>query len=411
MSEKSAAVMKIKCEYQNVEWFYGSDSSNRTLYACVITSSSITKENIEITAIEGVHHQRKTDENVEAICFNNTVVEYFPRGLQKLFPRLIALQIANCGLREITRYDLKGFENLEILDLPLNQLTLLPNDLFSNVPNLKNIRFYKNKIRYLSSKLFQPLTRKELKYVDFKGNDKIHSFYCCERRQFNYPFLMKYPGVFCMQESVATVAALKKIIDENCDSPHPVAPTKDFFLEKMSKGFESMWTSGKFSDFTVLVGSKKFNVHKNVLALSSSKFEKMFLDESLENETDQMNIEDLNEKSVEDFLRFCYTGSIRNDMNAVEVFSLASKLDVLELKTFTEDLLVTQINEINAFKVFCLGHAYNSDKLKRAAFKEVINMFPNDVFPESLMENVEAMRGLIEIRTKYASVVNKLKNL
>lgn len=91
----------------------------------------------------------------------------------------------------------------------------------------------------MSSKLLEPVINNGLKYVNLNSNEKISASYCCGA----------YPGV-------ATVQDLMKIIDEKCDYPLPIQPSKDCFIEDFAKGFESMWLSGKFSDFIIIAGQQ-----------------------------------------------------------------------------------------------------------------------------------------------------------
>lgn len=393
--------MNFECKYDVYQFWDGSTDQaiDKSLYTCIITSSSITKRNTEINSIVGIHRSGKTGQDVEAVEFKDTIVEYFPRGLNKIFPGLIALRINNCGLLEITRDDLKGLEDLEMLNLAKNELISLADDLLEDMSKLKVIRCDENQIRYMSSKVIKPVMN-TVEIVNFSKNKKIDSF-SINSYSSNYHSI--------------PVEELMQKIDVSCDPPLLVKTSNDDFRIKFAKGFESLWLNGQLSDFTINVGAKKFLVHKNVLAISSSRFAKMFADEKMENHAKELNIEDLQEKSVEDFLRYLYTGNITEDINAEEIFSLAAKLNIPELKRLTENLIEDNIEESNALKVFCLGHAYESDKLKQAsqeaALIEVKKMFPDKTISNSLMENPQALKELIETKQKLDRLVSDFKDL
>lgn len=395
--------MNIRCQYRTEPFWDG--SMDRKIYSCQLTSASITKPDIEIKTIVGDHGYLKDNNEVEAVQFKNTVVEHCPRGLSKWFPRITVLEITNCGLKVISRAALSGHHHLEIINLANNQLTSLPDDLFLDTPKLKMVRCTDNKISRMSSKLLAPV-KNGLKFVNFLGNAKINALYV--------------PG---HKLSTATVSDLMRVIDEMCDQPpsttgettsrlttKQVSISKNRLL-KLAQGFEGMLLSGQFSDFTVVTGTRKFRVHKCVLAIGCSEFAKMFAVENPENHATELNIEDLKEKSVEAFLRYLYTGSITEDINAEEVFSLAAKLNVPELKEFTENLIVDDVSESTALKVFCLGHSYNSQKLKQAAFNKIKKMFPDKQLSNTLMENPEALKELIEMKHKLDRFVNDFEDL
>ncbi|CRK90086.1 CLUMA_CG003804, isoform A, partial [Clunio marinus] len=84
-------------------------------YTCDIHFSAITIPNMNIQSITGTHLEGKSDEDVEAIRFKDTTVNYFPQGLNKIFPNLKTVEIDNCGLKSITQRDLVGLENIRKL--------------------------------------------------------------------------------------------------------------------------------------------------------------------------------------------------------------------------------------------------------------------------------------------------------
>ena len=87
---------------------------------------------------------------MEALHFDETVVNFIPKGINLLFPNLKVLDIWKCGLLKISKTDLDGFEQLQVLSLGYNQLHSIPNDLFDDMKNLKAIFLIGNPIEYMS---------------------------------------------------------------------------------------------------------------------------------------------------------------------------------------------------------------------------------------------------------------------
>lgn len=171
------------------------------IYMCGVASARITKAGSKLKFLRD-HEEGKTDNDVEILWMVNSVIEYFPRGLNEDFPKLTSLSFTNCGLKEISRIDLFGFENIMTLDLRGNKLKMLPDDLFVNKSNLHYVYLSENKLESLSSKLLEPLNKEIFRLLDLQKNKKIDVIY------FYDP---------------ATVDSFKKTIDANCTPPRKCA--------------------------------------------------------------------------------------------------------------------------------------------------------------------------------------------
>lgn len=165
--------MEVKCVYLIKPW----KGFPNPLYTCKISSASIrSDEDKEIKLDDSTHLTGMKHEDVKAVIFTKTVVEVFPRNLDKNFPHLIIINIENCGLKEIAQEDFKGLKNLEAIFLSNNQLTTLPTNLFEAMPKLKIINFFNNKLEFLSPQLLKPLLKNDLTWVDFRKTP-IDAFY------------------------------------------------------------------------------------------------------------------------------------------------------------------------------------------------------------------------------------------
>lgn len=90
---------------------------------------------------------------------------------------------------------------------------------------------------------------------------------------------------------------------------------------------------------------KQFKVHKSVLAAKSPRIA-AFLE--TDGDTNEVKIRGLSAKSVLAFLIFIFIGSVPDDVDAIDVFYLAKKHEVAELKSECEAIILRNVNEDNA---------------------------------------------------------------
>lgn len=366
----------MKCLY-----YYDTENSS---YNCQVTSGSIRSFSRTISSLSGKHVPDKSDQDINEISFDNIyhklTVKYFPKGMKQIFSNLTSVKIHDCELKEITKNDFEDLQQLEKLSLKNNKLATLPSDLFENMPWLISIEFNGNKLKFFSSKVVKPLMNNELELIDFRGNISIDSFYGPKIRG-----------------GVRTVEELMRIINKNCTKQRKEANCwKAAHTVKMSKGFASLWESGNLSDFTIIVGLRKFRVHKTVLSIHSPVLAGMFGQaENIEKE--EMNISEVNSEGAYDFLRFLYTGDLPDLNNAMFVFALAAKLEVNELSLICEQIICEDVlSDSSAYDIFMLGQNFNSETLKLAAFNQIKAMFPDANVPDHLMKDPENLKKLIE---------------
>jgi BTB/POZ domain len=384
--------MELKCEFSSDTYY------DYKFYTCVVKEASITKPYTKIKDIIGEHQPGKSHEDVEAIMFTGANVHSFPRGLTKIFPALKVLKMCNCGLKSITRDELKGLEKLEILELCCNQLQWLPSNLLVGMTKLKRISFYNNALQRVSSKLLHPIASNDLESV---------SFGCCYPKMDSF-FGPEFDGSKSLQE-------LKDIIDARCGKP----TEKEELMCKVYKqkvidrdfmnGFKDLWETKNFSDFIIVVGSNEFAVHKCVLGAQSPIFTAIFMNDMKEKQTGMMEIVDFTADVVEGMLKFMYTGEVKDEKYAMDLFAIAAKYEVKNLKRVTKALILRNLDDSNALEVYGLGYLHKSDVLKRRGFATIQEMFPEEKLHDSLMEMPEDLREIIEYLRKIQEFQAKLK--
>jgi BTB/POZ domain len=164
-------------------------------------------------------------------------------------------------------------------------------------------------------------------------------------------------------------------------------------------GFKELWSSKLYSDLTIVGGldgaSKDFAVHKCVLAAQSTVFSAIFEKES---RSGMIDIKDFKVDAVEGLLYFIYTGEMKDDSNAIDLFAIASNYDVQPLKTIAEQIISSSTNHKNAYEIFSLGHLHNSDRLKQAGFDGIRRMFPEIRFNRDMINKLEELSEIVEAR-------------
>lgn len=364
--------MEISCEFRQ------NNLSNAIKYSCFVSPSALRFQDHEITSFKGVHQPGKSDSDVESLSCDNmnhqpihpsSQVREFPCGIYKFFPNLTDLTIRFCSLTKISRQVLLGLDELENLDLSGNALTTLPDDLFINKRRLRLINLSGNKIKVISSKVFHPLN--SLTSLMLQNNPNFNDF-------------------FIKNQSAGSIKDFLKKVDEKF-APKLKMDVSEDHVHK----FGRLLFTGLLSDFVVKVGEKEFQVHKSILAVQSSVFEAMFGSEMQENRLGQLTITDSSISAIGDFLHFLYTGVVKDYINGTELFTLACKYDVPDLKEICENIILENLDGTNAMEVFNLGHLHCCGKLKQAAFTEIECLLGFDL-KESLLDDPQKLQELLD---------------
>lgn len=377
--------MEVKCEFKTLAW----DLEGARVYTCEVKRISIIKPETLITEFKGIHQEGKTIADVRGLWFNKAKVEFFPRGINKIFPNLKNLRITQCGLAEISKRDLIYLENLEVLDFENNKLKFLPNNLFINTPKLDWINFKGNSVEVISGKLFDPLNKDNLLNINFAGNPLIE--YC-----------------FDSNDDITSLNDLIERIEKNCKPPERKNGSRK--LESFFKSFEDLFTSGLLSDYTIKIREDEYKVHKSILAAQSSVFTAMFTsDKPKESAKMFKNIKNFSTECFTEFIRFFYTGEVRDEKNAMQLFQLACTFNVPELKLDCEDIIIGDLDELNMLEAYNLGQTHDSERLKRQAFEVIKSSLPG--VSSNLMDEHELLNDLVVIKRRLEELQQRIREM
>lgn len=373
-----------KYSFRDVSW-----SSGKKL-TCDIHSASIDNDDRTINVILNKTHEKEQRKKCQAVWIYNSTIPYFPLDLTEIFPNLTALTINSCGLTEISRTDLAGLDNLLELHLHNNKLTSLPTDLLTNMRRLKWILLSRNRIEHLDSRMFDAI-KNQLQLLDLSFNTSIND---C----FNHI-------------GGKSIEKFMKVIDKNCKKPLSKALSKaeiyktQEFPKKVLKGFEDLWSSRLFSDFTIIVEGTEFAVHKNILAMHSEVFKAVFEIDLERRKVFRMTIPGFTASAFEDFLGFLYTGKLQNELNAKELLSLAVKYGIPELKIISEDILINNLDESNVIEALTIANLHDLDSLMNGATTFIKLAYPEVNVNETMMKNPGSIEAVIKAKRIYNETV------
>lgn len=422
---KAKFPMDIYCTFENIPWEHLGMK-----YTCVIRETSgleIKLPGTQVKSFKGIHKPGKWNKDVEAIAFNDVGVEYFPQKLSDSFSNLVAVQVRKCGLKGITKQDLKGLDKLEMLWLPYNQVTFLPDDLFESTRNLRTVSFFDNWIENLDAKIFVPI-KSTLEFCSFKDNPGFSGTF---GKNIPYPiesFMRDISNSKTSAELARQEATLRKR-EEILKSEFGSLKTREKQLERenaklktalgkfkidndvgkladqkkdheQSDRLGDLFSSSKYSDFTIKLRDQEFKVHKCILAAQSSVFDRMFTADTAEAAAKSMKkVSNFSATAFGEFLKYFYDKTLSVEGNALELFVLSSEFDFQVLRSRCEDVVIRSLDAGMALDAFNLGHAHSSEKLKLAAFRMLKISFPE--IGDYLYSKPDLVNNMIEAKILF----------
>jgi hypothetical protein len=145
------------------------------VYQCDLNSDpQITSPGVTITSATGEHiDSSMTHASVKSFYTDSTsrTLNFFPRGLNGVFPNLEAIFMRYGRLIEVHQSDLKPFTTLRYLRLDDNDIRTLEKDLFKFNTALEYIGVHNNKITSIHPTVFDHLTKLTILYV--YGNECV----------------------------------------------------------------------------------------------------------------------------------------------------------------------------------------------------------------------------------------------
>lgn len=323
-----------------------------------------------------MHCKGKDNIDVKCIVFENIPLKWFPRGMNKLFPNVIAVEIYECGLETIEKEDLVGLKGLEVLLLANNNLRTLNSDLFEHAPVLQRVSFNENKLEMIAADLLDRLAE-TLTCARFRNNKNIDAFYNTESGSM---------GV--------SLGELKEIFKNKC------TPQETEGAKSILKNVRSIWLDKHFSDFTIRVEDEIFSVHRWILGSQSVVLNSIFLNHNhYKKKLSTFRITNSTKKAFKEFLEYIYMAKAPE--SSIEVFKIAEEYKVIELQSFCRQKILKDLNIYNGFEVYLLGKKCDDAEFINNGFEQIQMLFGDQILPDNLKNEPEKLKNLIEAHEEY----------
>ncbi|GBN80412.1 Speckle-type POZ protein [Araneus ventricosus] len=167
---------------------------------------------------------------------------------------------------------------------------------------------------------------------------------------------------------------------------------------------KSVYNNRLLTDVELKTKTKSFPAHKIVLCGRSPIFKAMMTNDMKERNTDCIQIDDLEDDIVQQFLSFLYSDNLENLQweSAIKLYYASDKYEVEKLKVICSSFLVDNLSTSTAGELLLLADTHSDTDLKKAV-EDFIFKHEEQVFSSHEWEN------LIETNAELVSKTMLLK--
>ena len=191
----------------------------------------------------------------------------------------------------------------------------------------------------------------------------------------------KFPDTQGSYNFVSQTSLMEKYVKEdnltlNCKLIYEVSnillkakvPRLDLPEEHIAQHLGQLFSSGRMSDVTFVIGTQKFKAHKIVLSARSQVFSEMFEINGQVSPIESLKIEDCQPEVFEAMLCFIYTDEMEEtEEMAKKLLSVAKKYQVKLLQYKCEEVLLKKISTENCAEMLVLADMQGASILKNEA--------------------------------------------
>ena len=176
-------------------------------------------------------------------------------------------------------------------------------------------------------------------------------------------------------------------------------------------GYRNGFNVEECNDLTIICGQKRLFVSKERLISRSKVFKRMFDNEMMEQLTNVLVIEDIDEEVVEEFVKYLYFyNSDKLEAFKEELLYMSDKYEVWDLKNICQNLIFIEIEPKNAIKLLLTFDKFNCIQMKTKTI-EFISRNLSEIRIQSMTEWLELIRSdyrlADEIFKKMSEIIDK----
>ncbi|GFT35102.1 TD and POZ domain-containing protein 3 [Trichonephila clavipes] len=143
----------------------------------------------------------------------------------------------------------------------------------------------------------------------------------------------------------------------------------------LQENLESLYKENFLCDTKLVTKTKSFLAHKCILSARSPVFKAMFNNDMRERNSECVNIEDLDEDTVQRMLLYMYTATLPDLQwdSACDLYTASDKYEILSLKNECSSFLKDSLSPANACNLLILADIYQDEDLKSSAEEFILN--------------------------------------
>jgi len=217
--------------------------------------------------------------------------------------------------------------------------------------------------------------------------------------------IQKLPGMKNEFKSTLRFPANDEVLT-NLDKSKPFVNLRLIKLKRDEDRQKDLASKDDFPDFSILSGatSKVFKCHKFQLAKNSPVFEAMFNHSFKEAETNQVQIEEFGDKTIEDFVNFIYAGELDDSCYSCELMYMANKYQVTALALLCDIKLAKVVAKETVAEMWVASVACSASRLLDAAHLVILDNWEDRQnlpgIEDLLKTKLEFMTGLADFAVK-----------
>ncbi|GFR15874.1 TD and POZ domain-containing protein 3 [Trichonephila clavata] len=173
----------------------------------------------------------------------------------------------------------------------------------------------------------------------------------------------------------------------------------------LQENLESLYKENLLCDTKLKTKARSFPAHKCILSGRSPVFKAMFINDMRERNSECVNIEDLDDDTVQTMLLYIYTATVPDLQwgSACNLYTAADKYEILTLKYKCSSFLKDNLSPENACDLLILADRHHDEDLKSKAEKFILNdeeIFDTNRWKLFMKTNLQLAADLMYLKCK-----------